>query len=383
MRALAGRKILFVITKSNWGGAQAYVYALATAYKEAGADVVVALGGAGGRGAEMGLLAKKLSDAHVRVIPVGSFMRNMSMSDFGALRELFHIIKSERPDIIHLNSSKAAGLGALAGRFAGVKKIIYTAHGWVHRENRGVTQKALIWLASWVTILLAHHVIAVSKSEYDASPVFFSKKKISVVYNGIKPYLALPKDVVRAKVTSDAPGASEFPFWYLTIAELHPNKGLETLIEAFATLKASTALIVIGEGESRRKLEELIERLKLRSRVFLIGFKENARELLSGADVFVLPSRKEGLPFTILEAAIARVPVVATTVGAISEVVENEASGLLVTPNSKPELVRALLRMYDDHDMRSRMAERLRARVIRDFSEEEMIKRTAQVYLAA
>src|SRR5690348_6940862 len=108
------KKILYVITKSNWGGAQRYVFDLAT-HLPAGYEPVVALGGTGGAGAGTGLLAEKLKAAGIRVVYVQAFMRDISVTkDLGALAELTRLFKKERPDAVHLNSSKAGGVGALA-----------------------------------------------------------------------------------------------------------------------------------------------------------------------------------------------------------------------------------------------------------------------------
>ena len=130
MGGLAKKKILYVITKSNWGGAQSYVYTLATAAKDAGADVAVAFGGTGGAGATTGRLELELQKVGIRTVFVKSFMRDISFfKEFRVLGELVRIFKTERPDIVHLNSSKAGGIGALAARLAGVGRIVFTSHG--------------------------------------------------------------------------------------------------------------------------------------------------------------------------------------------------------------------------------------------------------------
>lgn len=384
MQRIAGKKILFVITKSNWGGAQEYVYTLARRFHEVGADTVVAFGGTGAKGAAVGLLGARLREAGVRTHFINSFTRDMGLvRECKAFFELAAIIRHERPDILHLNSSKAGGLGGVAGRLLGIRRIVYTAHGWPHLESRPLYQRVLIWLGSWATILFSHLVIAVSKGEVRAAPVWFSRRKIKLVYNGISPFPLKARDEARAKIEKYAEGPRSFSFWYLTVSELHPNKGLDLLIRAFdevARERDDTALVVIGEGTAREELVSLARSLPCSSRVFFTGFVPEARELLSAADTYVLSSHKEGFPFVMLEAGMAQLPVVATRVGAIPEIIEDERSGILVPKGNLPALAGAMARMREEEAFRVRAGLALRARVVRDFSEEAMLLNTISAY---
>ena len=127
------KKILFVITKSNWGGAQKYVYDLANELHRPNAEfeVAVAFG-------QEGQLAGKLREAGITTHPIRSLQRDVSViADIKSFFELLRLFKTQKPDIAHLNSSKVGGLGALAARVAGVPKIIFTVHGWPFWETRG------------------------------------------------------------------------------------------------------------------------------------------------------------------------------------------------------------------------------------------------------
>lgn len=373
---------MFVITKSNWGGAQQYVYTLATRFQEAGAEVAVALGGTGEKGAPAGLLNERLETAGVRTIFLKSFMRDVGLtSEYAAFFELLRIIRLERPDVLHLNSSKAGGIGALAGRLLGIRRIVFTAHGWAHREPRSFFSRTLIRLASWATVALAHRVIAVSELDKNDAPVLISRKKISVVRNGVRKFPLLSRQEARTKL---APAAEMLPFWFLTLAELHPNKGLDTLVKAFAEAKESlsdTALIIAGAGELHSELNLLALTHGVSDRVFFAGFVPEGREYLRAGDALVLSSRKEGFPFSILEAGMAGVPVVATCAGAIPEAVEDGKSGLLVPIDDIGALARALLRIHEDAALRARLADALKERVAAEFSEASMLAATMRAYL--
>jgi len=309
-------KILFVITKSNWGGAQRYVYALATHVAHAGADVVVALGGTGESGASAGLLAEKLRAAGIRTIFLKSFMRDISFaSDIRAFFELRRIIASEKPDVLHLNSSKAGGIGTLAGRLAGVRSVVFTAHGWPFWEKRNVFSLGLIYFFSWLTALFATRVIVIS--EYDrrvAQSMPFIAHKISRIYNGVE---LNPTLGTGERIRSAFPPGVKITG---TIGELNKNKNQIALIED-ARNDPNKYVAIVGEGELHNFLENKIREYKLEDRVKLFGFIP-AAEVLQGFDEFALPSLKEGLPYVLLEARAAGLPIEANRVGGVSEILD-------------------------------------------------------------
>ncbi|MGI0016022.1 MAG: glycosyltransferase, partial [Nitrososphaera sp.] len=187
------KKLLYCITKSNWGGAQRYVYELATHFAKAEKekyDVAVALGlpaEASAKAGGEGVLKEKLEEAGVRVIAIPGLKRDVGADEARVFSRLYKIFKTERPDIVHLNSSKIGGLGALAARFAKVPRIIYTVHGWTFREEwRSRFQIFLIKFFSWLTILFSYKVIAVS--DYDAlqaRELPFVREKIVTIKNSI------------------------------------------------------------------------------------------------------------------------------------------------------------------------------------------------------
>lgn len=302
------RKVLFVITKANWGGAQRYVFDLATSLPKEQFEVAVAYG-------TPGTLAEKLREAGIKTCALSDMQRDISFGaefrSFFALRTLF--IK-ERPDVVHLNSSKAGGLGAFAARLAGVKKIVFTAHGWPFLEKRSLPARVIIWLASYATALLSHAVIVVS--DYDlrqAKRMPLVGHKTVRIYNGIAPISFGTGEKIRQAFP---PGAHITG----TIGELTRNKNQQALIEQ-AKKTPSMYVAIIGEGEDRSMLESKIKEYGLETRVKLFGFIP-AAEALKGFDTFALPSLKEGLPYVLLEAKAALLPIVASHVGGIPEILD-------------------------------------------------------------
>lgn len=315
MNQLTGKKILFVITKSNWGGAQRYVYDLATNLPKDQFEVKVFFGGTGEPETSFGIFATNLGSKGVQGIFLKEFIRDISFSrEWKVLRLLVEVFKKENPDVVHLNSSKAGGLGAVAARLVKVRNIIFTVHGWPFLEDRSAIAKAFIWIASWFTVLLCHKVICIS--EYDlriAKRMPFVGGKAVRIYNGIAPMSLGTGEKIRSAFP---PGVRVTG----TVGELTHNKNQIALIEE-AINNPSMYVAIVGFGEDYTMLEEKIKKYGLQDRVKLFGFVP-VEEALNGFDVFALPSIKEGLPYVLLEAKAAGLPIVANRVGGVGEILD-------------------------------------------------------------
>lgn len=343
------KKVLFVITKSNWGGAQRYVYDLATNLPTDRFEPIVAFGGTGSAGSEEGELAYRLREAKLETRFIRAFARDIRpLDEIRACLELYRLFRKERPDVVHLNSSKAGALGALAARIAGVPKIIFTAHGWAFREHRSVAAQFALRIASWVTALLAHTVICVSEFDSrDARAMLGIGRKVLCIHNGIRSIDLVDRTSARANVVPPEIAARHADaIWVVTNAELHLNKNLSFAIDAVTRYNETHPhgkqlfYVIIGAGEQRAQLEKDIERRRVKEHVFLAGFLPAAPRLLRAFDIFFLPSRKEGLPYVLLEAGFAELAVIASNVGGIPEIVTDGKNGLLASPDDATGFLR-------------------------------------------
>jgi len=258
---MSKKKVLYVITKGNWGGAQRYVFDLATGLPKDEFEVAVALGEPALSAGKPGLLADKLKSASVMIYYISSLGRDVSFGkDTTSFFELYRLFKKEKPDIVHLNSSKAGGVGALAARVAGVPRIIFTAHGWPFWEQRNFLMRGAIWFFSWLTALLSHTVIVIS--DYDlrvARRMPFVSRKTVRIYNGIGLETLGTGKMIRSAFP---PGAVITG----TIGELNKNKNQQVLIEQ-AKNNSSMFVAIVGEGEERGHLEEKIKKYNLNDRL--------------------------------------------------------------------------------------------------------------------
>ncbi len=321
-------RILYIVTKGNWGGAQHYVYDLALAAKAAGHDVAVAYG-------QPGKLEQELKQVDISTYPIASFQRDVSFGkDLASFFEIYRLFKKEKPDVVHLNSSKAGGVGALAARMARIKKIIFTDHGWAFMEKRFFPIRLILWLISWVTVLLVDTVIAVSEYELTLTKRMpFTGNKTVRIYNGLDLNMQFGSgDIIRRAFPAGVKITG-------IVGELTKNKNQIALVEQ-ARKDPHMHLAIVGEGEDRAMLETKIREYKLETRVKMFGFQP-AHEVLKGFDVFALSSIKESLGFVILEARIAGLPIIANRVGGVSE-----AMDLPLEEFSKEKMVEQTLALY-------------------------------------
>lgn len=375
-------KVLFLITKSTLGGAQRYVYDLATTLNPTEFDASVAAGGGGS-------LVEMLETAGIKVHKLTYLTRDISFfTEIRTCIELIRLIRKIKPDVLHINSSKAGLLGGLAGRLCRVPKIIFTAHGWAFNEDRTPFQKTLFKLLHFCTILLSHKTITVSNGMRAQMNWPCIQKRMVTVHLGRTVTNIKSKDDARGilEMKVQNPGARLIDFhddiWIGTIAELHPIKRLNRAIDSVSALVKdikNLRFIIIHDGQLRGQLEQQVRDLGLEKHVFFTGTIENAASLLPAFDVFVLPSKSEAFAYVLLEAGQARVPVVATSVGGIPDIITNGENGLLVPPDNTPELTSAINTLLDDSELRGCLAQ---AHLERSklFTLEKMVSETQAIY---
>jgi len=371
------KKVCLMVTKGVWGGAQKYVYTLATSLPKNQYDVFVITG-------DGNILKNKLEEKNIRTYEIANLKRDISIiSEIKSFISIFKILRKEKPDVLHLNSPKAGGLGAVAGRLCWVPKIIQTIHGWTFNEDRKTGAKIVIWFFSYVTTLLCHKTIVIAPREEKQGRIMpFIKSRIILIKNGVEPILFKEKDLSKKELLNFCGHqmSTESILWLGTISELHKNKGLEYVISAVSKISIPFVFFIIGEGEERKNLENLIKKHNLENKVFLVGFLDNANQYLKAFDIFTLTSIKEGLPYTILEAGLAGLPVVASSVGGIPDIIESGVSGKLVEKTKTEEITKAIQFMIDNPNERRLFGTKLQQKVEKEFSLKQMLDKTESVY---
>ncbi len=380
---ISGHKILYIITQSKFGGAQKYVLELATAFA-AHNSVSVAVG-------ELNDQDPKFFqplDLHpeITVHRLTYLQRGINpIRNLQSIWELQRLYRQLQPEIIHINSSMAGFTASLAAHWynrTAAKKIavVYTAHGFVFDEPLpALVRQLYIWVerlgARWKDrIITVSDQSKVSGIKHRIAPL----ESFTTIHNGLTPdtSIFLTREQARQEL-----GLSPEATIVGSIASHYPTKGLTYLIEAATKIDdQQLQFAIIGDGPQKARLQFLIDSHKMTERFHLLGEKPQAWKYLKAFDLFVLPSVKEGHPYALLEAGLATLPVIATRVGGIPEIIEDGVTGWLVPPAHSQALADTIRQALTGSDQRSQCAAALERFVRSEFSAEHMIDKTSQVY---
>jgi glycosyltransferase involved in cell wall biosynthesis len=368
------KKILFIITQSEFGGAQRYIFEMGRLLDRNKYQIKAAAGSGDGE------LFRKLEEISVPSKHLEKMKRAPNpFQVISAIKEMRDIIKAERPDVLFLCSTTAGILGSLAA-ISLKTKVIYRIGGWAFNDPRPFWQNSLISLAERATSRLKNAIIV--NSEFDwriaVKKKIASPEKIVKIYNGLDPnrmeFLSREDSRRELEIGND-------PVIGI-VANFYKTKGLEHLIKAAKEIikeNSQTKFVIVGEGRLRSKLEKMIKKYGLENNVFLKGRIPNAYKHLKAFDAFVLPSLKEGFPWIILEAMAAELPIIATKVGALPEIINDKEDGLLVEPGSSQELAERIKELLKNPDAARAMGIRAKAKLVEKFSPRKMAEKTEEV----
>ncbi len=412
-------RILYLITRGEPGGAQMHVRELLRGFRERW-EVHLGLG-------EGGFLAEEAArlGVAVRVLPhlVAPLRPRL---DALAYREIADLIRAVKPDLVHAHSSKAGFLGRLAARRLGVPAL-FTAHGWAFAPGAPPPRRRLALAAERAAARWSARIIAVCEHDRRLALCLgvAAPDLVLTVPNGLPdtPHRARPGElrthpgppagpageaVQGGEVPADAEGAGEVRV--AMVARFAPPKDHAVVLRAAARLTragarargaaggagvaswgraAALRLVFVGDGPLRRAAERLAAGLGLAERVEFLGARHDVAQILAGCQAFVLASRYEGLPLTVLEAMRAGLPVVATDVGGVAEAVRDGETGYLVTsPARDPdravaELADRLGRLVADPALRARLGAAGRRAYEARFQLEPMLHSLERVYAEA
>lgn len=284
-------------------------------------------------------------------------------------------MKRQQYDIVHTHLIHGDVYGVTAARMVGVRAVVSTRHN----DNDFRKYYAVRLLVRAVT-RGCQRVICISDhlGSFVRGAEGVSVDQVRVIRYGLDFGRLPPRGRWRKGlgIPDDAPLLG-------IVARLIPQKGHSALLEALPRVAErfpAVRIAVVGDGPLRGELERLAERLGIEARVHFVGHRPNAAEMMSEFDVFVHPSRWEGFGLVFLEAMAAGVPVVATRVSAIPEIVEHGRTGLLVPVDDAAALADAVSRLLADREWARAMGQAGRERVLREFTVEAMVRRTCETY---
>lgn len=298
--------------------------------------------------------------------------------DWRCLRELVDLLRRHEVQVVHSHEFTMAVYGAAAALRLGARHVI-TMHGGRYFAEQRRRRIALRWAARRSSALVG---VSRATAEDLERSLGLPPAAVAVVPNGIE-FRTGTRERVRQEVQM-----AEGELLCVAVGNLYPVKGHMVLLQALAALQRTAhdvpwRLAIAGRGEEEARLRAFADAHGMGDRVHLLGFRSDIPDVLAAADLFVMPSRSEGLPLALVEAMAASLPIVASDVGGIPEVVTSGEEALLVPPDDPDALAAALHRLLCDHALRAALGEAARRRAWRDFSVSTMCDTYERLYRGA
>ncbi|MBF0244531.1 MAG: glycosyltransferase [Planctomycetes bacterium] len=389
----AGKKrerplLLFIITRMIAGGAQKVVLDLIDNLNPDEFEVHLASGLETGReGSLWKQLRERLPQERIHELP--ALVRDVNpLKEISAYFQIRRLLDTLKPDIVHTHTSKAGVLGRLASVRAGVPCIVHSTHVLIYEEQaqipgvsgRGLLRRFFMALDRFCSHR-THMNITLSEEEVGQHLRLglCRQRQLCCIPNGIplKAYAAIERKFSSPPFTNFRLG---------TAGRLNREKGHSLLIAMLHRLLPRypfLSLDIAGSGPMEQELRELSKRLKVDGRVHFRGYVEDMVGYLSGIDLFVLGSHYEGFGLVLVEAMAASLPVVATDVGGVKEVVEDGVCGLIAPSGMDVELALSVEYFLENPHLLALFGQRGRKRALERFSLEHMVETHRRIYLAA
>jgi len=350
-------KILYVDTDRVWRGGQEQLLTLMLGIKERQHRVSLAA-------PSDSPLSSKARERGIETLP---FTQRSELSPW-ALLQLWNILRKRDFDIIHLNGPRALLAGGLASKFCGVPLRVCS-----RRVNFPLKSPLSCLKYNWMQESVVTVSISICQTLIDGG---IRPDLIHVIYEGVDlDWL----DSQQPRALADI----NHGLLVGTVAHLSPEKGHLTLLEAAARIVSKVSdvhFVFVGRGELMSGLDERIQELGIQNHVLLTGFRSDSEALMKRFDIFCLPSLSEGLSSAILVAMASRLPVIATQVGGIPELVIDGETGIVVPPNDPDQLAEALCKLLGSYELRQRMGQAGRQRIEESFTLERKLQETEKLY---
>lgn len=331
---------------------------------------------------ESSTIEQRLKLLGIKTLPL-PLTGTVSRQDLNTFKILYQYMRSNKIKLVHSHGAKAALLARPAAVLARVPVNIYTAHNSIINSNWPSWKNNLAAMVEYVLSRHTDSIITVSRAlgEEISKSEKIPRSKIKVIPNGIDDK-ALERILDRKKIKSEF-GIPQGRQIIGTVARMAPQKGLHILIQAAELLVKEFDLhfLVAGDGPLRNTLQEQVKSKALDNRFTFTGALEDVSAAYSVMDFFVLPSLTEGLPLSLLEAMSFNLPVLASRVGGIPEVIDHEECGLLFTPGDFQELAQSIAYILKNPDLARQYSAKARQKIVKEFCVTQTIKETVNLYL--
>ncbi len=373
-------RVAHVITRLCKGGAQENTFHTVRLANPERFEIELISGWTHG---DEGSIESAVTAAGINIIREPALIRPVSpVHDFIALRRLTRLFKEKRYDIVHTHTSKAGIVGRLAAERAGTRIVVHTPHGHIFHGyfSRPIT-RLFVW-AERHAARRTDRVITLTPAgiEQHLDEGIGRREQYTAIFSGIElaPYdLAVKlRDETRRKL-----GVGPNDFLIGGVGRLEPIKGFTYFVKAAELIAAhlpAARFVLVGSGSLDQELRRAAAGFD--DRFQFLGLRNDVPTLMAAFDVCIVPSLNEGMSRVILEAGAAGVPVVATSVGGIPDILDAGVTGLLVAPRDATALADAVLRLAEVPELRRVMGEAAREKVAPEFGLDVMVRRIENLY---
>lgn len=286
--------------------------------------------------------------------------RSIGLSDIKNIFLYRKEIKKIRPDVIYCHSSKAGAVGRLASLGLGIKTV-YNAHGWAFNMQCPAIMRYLYLFIEWFLAFFSDRIVCISQYELDCAKRYHigNEKKLRLIYNGVD-ISAMENDMAASPLTRERLGIPSDAFVVGMNGRISQQKAPDVFVQMAAMLKkhiSKAYFLVVGDGTQRDEMIELFARNGLEDCYSITGWVKDTAPYMKLIDVAVLMSRWEGFGLALCDYMVAGVPIVATNVDAIPELVNDGKNGFLVNQDDAGAACSAVLKLYNDPGLRMQFAE--------------------------
>lgn len=352
-------KVLQIIPMFKLAGAETMCENLCKALRNQGCDVVAV-----SLYTEHTPITDRLENAGIKVVYLGK----KKGFDFSTFVKLYQLMKKERPEVVHTHIY-AARYALPVAAFCGIPKKIHTVHNIAQQEQAKagkIVNKFMFKHCGVIPVALSEEVKKTVEEVYE-----LPSEQIPVIFNGV--------DLSNCKVKEDYTKKSEFKIVH--IGRFMDVKNHAMILKTFAMFSkrhADAKLQLIGDGELRKDMVQLAQELGVENFVEFVGLQSNVYPWLHDADIFVLPSKFEGMPMTLIEAMGTGLPIIASAVGGVPDMLTDGESAILIKPESE-QLLASLEMLYYDESIRRVLGQKALQRSLA-FSSETMAQRYIEIY---
>ncbi|MGE6416068.1 glycosyltransferase family 4 protein [Planococcus kocurii] len=332
------------------------------------------------KGHEVNIACNIVQEISTDLVEIGCKVYNVEFNrspikkeNVKAYKELKSLIINEEYDVVHTHTPIASALVRLACRNLKQTKVVYTAHGFHFYEGSSFKNWLIYYPIEKILSKKTEVLITINKEDFKRAKNSFKSKKIEYIPGIGLNTLNFGKSKVTRNEKLESIGIPDDAFVILSVGELNQNKNHETIIKAISnTFDSNTYYLICGEGPLEKKLKKLSKKLKIENNVKFLGHRKDLSEIYSAADIFVFPSKREGLGMAALEAMCSGLPIITSNVHGIVDYSMHGKTGFLCNSSDVNEFAKYIAILRDNNELRIEMGQSNKTRV--DYYNIENIK---------